>query len=181
MWGTTRSGCRNRASRTIVGTHRSPIPHSRAIRPRPKPKPDPSNLTSQTSVRQLLKMPVDANNPQFPTFDELPYRKGDPGKACWGFWPEDDQMGMLNLLTPERIVEAKKEIQTGLVGSLKYVVRKDGIDGVAGGCRILNILGLGASLSSIGCSPHSRANLSTMTSWSLTLNLVGLSSYERLC
>jgi hypothetical protein len=65
-------------------------------------------------------MPVDANNPKFPSFDELPYRKGDPGKACWGFWPENDQFGMLNLLTPERILEAKKEISTGQVASLKY-------------------------------------------------------------
>jgi hypothetical protein len=67
-------------------------------------------------------MPVDPNNPKFPSFDELPYRKGDPGKACWGFWPEDDNCGMLNLLTPERILEAKKEIQTGLVASLKYTL-----------------------------------------------------------
>ena len=65
-------------------------------------------------------MPADPNNPNFPSFDELPYRKGDPGKACWGFWPENDQFGMLNLLTPERILEAKKEISTGQVASLKY-------------------------------------------------------------
>ena len=61
-------------------------------------------------------MVVDANNPKFPSFDELPYRKGDPGKAIWGFWPED---AVLNLLTPERILEAKKEITTGQVASLK--------------------------------------------------------------
>jgi hypothetical protein len=74
-------------------------------------------------IRQLqpfLTMPADPNNPKFPSFDELPYRKGDPGKACWGFWPENDQFGMLNLLTPERILEAKKEISTGQVASLKY-------------------------------------------------------------
>ena len=65
-------------------------------------------------------MPADPNNPKFPSFDELPYRKGDPGKAIWGFWPEDDDLGMLNLLTPERILEAKKEISTGQVASLKY-------------------------------------------------------------
>ena len=65
-------------------------------------------------------MVVDANNPKFPSFDELPYRKGDPGKAIWGFWPEDAvQFGMLNLLTPERILVAKKEITTGQVASLK--------------------------------------------------------------
>jgi hypothetical protein len=64
-------------------------------------------------------MLVDANNPQFPSFDELPYRKGDPGRSLWGFWPEDDNLGMLNLLTPERILAAKQEIQTGEVASLK--------------------------------------------------------------
>jgi hypothetical protein len=66
-------------------------------------------------------MPADPNNPNFPSFDELPYRKGDPGKSCWGFWPENDQFGMLNLLTPERILAAKKEITTGQVASLKYL------------------------------------------------------------
>lgn len=68
-------------------------------------------------------MPADPNNPNFPSFDELPFRKGDPGKSCWGFWPENDQFGMLNLLTPERILAAKKEITTGQVASLKYLPR----------------------------------------------------------
>src|SRR5580698_2923419 len=100
-------------------------------------------------------MPADPNNPKFPSFDELPYRKGDPGKACWGFWPEDDNCGMLNLLTPERILEAKKEIQTGLVASLKYTLfsRVHG-SWIVGGCRIQNTLVLVASPLSTACSPR---------------------------
>lgn len=48
-----------------------------------------------------------------PRFEDLPLRVGDPPWSAWGLYGPDDQLGTLNLLTPDIIVEAAKEIRTG--------------------------------------------------------------------
>ncbi|KAE8331432.1 putative cyclase-domain-containing protein [Aspergillus sergii] len=48
-----------------------------------------------------------------PRFADLPLRKGDPPWSAWGLYGPDDQLGTLNLLKPEVILEAAKEIRTG--------------------------------------------------------------------
>ena len=37
-----------------------------------------------------------------PTYDQLPYKAGNPAKTAWGLFGDDDQVGMFNLQTPER-------------------------------------------------------------------------------
>ncbi|KAK4495067.1 hypothetical protein PRZ48_013394 [Zasmidium cellare] len=49
-----------------------------------------------------------------PPFDQLPLHKGDPPYSAWGLYGEDDQLGALNLLTPEIVAQAAKEIKTGI-------------------------------------------------------------------
>jgi hypothetical protein len=51
--------------------------------------------------------------PDRPKFDKLPLRDGDPPWSAWGLYGLDDQLGTLNLLTPEVVTEAAKEIRTG--------------------------------------------------------------------
>jgi len=36
-----------------------------------------------------------------------------PEGSTWGDWGKDDQLGRLNLITPQKVVEAIKEVQTG--------------------------------------------------------------------
>lgn len=48
-----------------------------------------------------------------PFFDSLPLRKDGPRGNAWGLFGDDDQCGMLNLLTPETTIEAAKEIRDG--------------------------------------------------------------------
>lgn len=51
---------------------------------------------------------------ELPSFDDLPLRKdGIPGNT-WGLFGDNDECGMLNLLTPETVHAATKEIQTGI-------------------------------------------------------------------
>src|SRR5262247_2150581 len=119
--------------------------------------------------------PVDPNNPNFPSFDDLPYRKTDPAKSIWGFWAQDDQFGMLNLLTPQRILQARNEIHTGQVASLKCPIPSLfslPANKAAGACRILNILVSAASRSSTGSFQLTRANQSTTTNSYSTPNPV---------
>jgi hypothetical protein len=58
-----------------------------------------------------------------PAFKDLPPVAGLPHGCAWGIWDkngEKDQLGSLNLLTPEIVREAGKEIETGERCVLKY-------------------------------------------------------------
>lgn len=49
-----------------------------------------------------------------PSFDALPLRAGDPPYSAWGLYGDNDELGTLNLLTPEVVAEAASEIRTGV-------------------------------------------------------------------
>ena len=51
--------------------------------------------------------------PTRPPFEALPLRKDGPKGNAWGLFGENDQLGHLNLLTPETVAAAAKEIQDG--------------------------------------------------------------------
>ncbi|KAL3477057.1 hypothetical protein BJX99DRAFT_226651 [Aspergillus californicus] len=54
---------------------------------------------------------------EFPKFDELPSVRNQPQGCLWGFFDQDgkkDELGTLNLLTPDVVLKAAQEIQTGI-------------------------------------------------------------------
>ncbi|KAJ5961399.1 hypothetical protein N7501_006340 [Penicillium viridicatum] len=53
-------------------------------------------------------------SPQRPAFDALPLHKDGPPGNAWGMFGDQDQMGMLNLLTPENTAAAAGEIIDGV-------------------------------------------------------------------
>jgi hypothetical protein len=59
-----------------------------------------------------------------PKWKDMPAVKGMPHGCAWGLWDkpgqEKDQLGSLNLLTPEVVQEAFKELKTGERCALKY-------------------------------------------------------------
>lgn len=52
--------------------------------------------------------------PPRPAFSELPLRKDGPRGNIWGLFGENDELGLLNYLTPDNTREATKEIKSGL-------------------------------------------------------------------
>ena len=50
-----------------------------------------------------------------PTFDQLPAVQGAPPESSWGVFGPDDELGCLNFLTPEGVVEAARLVQSGKV------------------------------------------------------------------
>lgn len=57
-----------------------------------------------------------------PNYEDIPAVEGMPYGCIWGLFDkngEKDQLGTLNLLTPEVVTAAKQEIQTGVSVSLK--------------------------------------------------------------
>lgn len=74
-------------------------------------------------MKNLAKKMPDPK-PDLPKYANLPPVPGMPPGCAWGIWDADgvkDQIGSLNLLTPENILKAKEEIQTGVSVSLKLV------------------------------------------------------------
>jgi hypothetical protein len=59
-----------------------------------------------------------------PAFEELPLDKNGPFGNAWGRFGDRDQLGMLNLLTPESTIEAAKEIKNGVRVSLDWHLSK---------------------------------------------------------
>lgn len=60
-----------------------------------------------TTVARTMSM-------QRPSFDSLPLREDGPRGNAWGLFGTDDQMGMLNLLTPKNTAAAAQEIKEGV-------------------------------------------------------------------
>lgn len=52
--------------------------------------------------------------PTKPAFDSLPLRKDGPHGNAWGLFGAKDELGMLNLLTPETTAAAAREIVDGV-------------------------------------------------------------------
>lgn len=53
------------------------------------------------------------NENGIPPYEALPLRKSDPFVAAWGLYGDNDELGTLNRLTPDRVVAAAKEIHSG--------------------------------------------------------------------
>lgn len=53
-----------------------------------------------------------------PSFDNLPLDKSGPPGNAWGLWGEANELGMLNLITPETVKTALSEVEHGIRISL---------------------------------------------------------------
>lgn len=58
--------------------------------------------------------------PSRPSFDSLPLDPNGPPGNAWGLFGPDDDLGTLNLLTPEVVAVAAQEIKTGERVSLDW-------------------------------------------------------------
>ncbi len=63
-----------------------------------------------------------SHSPKIPSYDELPVRAGAPAGAAWGVFGDDDEVGTINLLTPDRVVAATSSIRTGKVFALNLPI-----------------------------------------------------------
>ena len=59
---------------------------------------------------------------KLPRYSELPVRAGAPKGAAWGVFGDDDEVGTINLMTPERVVDAASLIQSGKVFALNLPI-----------------------------------------------------------
>jgi hypothetical protein len=70
-------------------------------------------------------MSAKSSLPQRPPFSALPLDKSGPAGNAWGLYGKEDELGSLNLLTPETVANAaKSEIKTGERVSLDWSLDK---------------------------------------------------------
>lgn len=50
-----------------------------------------------------------------PKYEELPLLEGTNERHAWNIWGKDDQLGMVNLLTPERVLRATRLVKKGKI------------------------------------------------------------------
>ncbi len=60
--------------------------------------------------------------PRIPSYSELPVREGAPDGSSWGVFGDDDQVGTINLMTPNRVVESAASIRSGKVFALNLPI-----------------------------------------------------------
>ncbi len=63
-----------------------------------------------------------AHAAKIPSYDDLPVRAGAPAGAAWGVFGDDDEVGTINLLTPECVVAAASSIRSGKVFALNLPI-----------------------------------------------------------
>jgi len=61
---------------------------------------------------------------KLPRYDELPAKPGNPPKTAWGLFGENDNVGMLNLQTPERLVAAARLVKKGATFAMNWEQEK---------------------------------------------------------
>jgi hypothetical protein len=54
-------------------------------------------------------------------FSALPYDSEGPPYNAWGLYGPDDELGRLNLITPQAVKRGRDEIKEGIAISLKCV------------------------------------------------------------
>lgn len=90
--------------------------------------------TSSFNMPGLSSEGTDVLNPTLivagisvPAYKDLPPVPGMPHGCTWGLWDSNgqrDQLGTLNLLTPEVVLEARKEIQLGVSVAINWSMNK---------------------------------------------------------
>src|SRR5947209_4026061 len=57
---------------------------------------------------------------ELPDYDSLPVDPTHPAGAAWGLWGPEDELGLLNLLTPERVANAARLVQSGKAFAMNW-------------------------------------------------------------
>lgn len=127
----------HKANGVHIDSHRPSGPHSSGIKPDFQhsingyvgdavgggaPRINGNRSSQLTSRTNGLQASQDMQCPRRPTFDELPFRSpNDPKASAWGLYGADDELGTLNLQTPEVVREVLSKPRLGVVIPLKYV------------------------------------------------------------
>src|ERR1035437_6368682 len=75
-------------------------------------------------VRSSSQETQGSSQPSLPEYQELPIDPGRPPHASWGVFGDEDELGTINLLTPERVRYAVSLVRKGAVFPLNWDIEK---------------------------------------------------------
>lgn len=97
-----------------------------AKKPKVKAKARPARAAARVRPRAKPARTAPAARPagesRLPGYDALPVRAGAPVGSAWGVFGDHDELGTINLLTPERVRQAAAEVRTGKVFALNLPI-----------------------------------------------------------
>jgi kynurenine formamidase len=94
-----------------------------ATKPMKRPvtaKPAPVSRPKPAMRPAVAERP--GSGPEMPSYGDLPVRKGAPQGSAWGVFGDDDEVGTINLQTPQRVVAAASSIRNGKVFALNLPI-----------------------------------------------------------
>jgi len=106
----------------------APKPKKKMVTKAPKPKAKVAARPKTIAKPKAAARPAAAprakapSGPKIPSYSELPVRAGAPEGAAWGVFGDDDEVGTINLMTPERVVWAAQSIKNGKVFALNLPI-----------------------------------------------------------
>jgi kynurenine formamidase len=96
---------------------------AKAARPAPKAKAVAKPAGKATpATRPAAPKPKAPPAARVPGYDQLPVRAGAPEGSGWGVFGDNDEVGTINLLTPDRVVWAAQSIKSGKVFALNLPI-----------------------------------------------------------
>jgi kynurenine formamidase len=102
-----------------VGGERRPYADERPVNKEEKIRKAKSrNTTAAKKGSTAFRAP----KPKLPKFSQLPIKPGAPKGSAWGVFGDNDQLGTINLLTPERVREATTSVRSGRVFALNLPI-----------------------------------------------------------
>jgi kynurenine formamidase len=81
-----------------------------------------SAAKAKPAARPAAPKPKAPPATRVPGYDQLPVRAGAPAGSGWGVFGDHDEVGTINLLTPDRVVWAAQSIKSGKVFALNLPI-----------------------------------------------------------
>jgi kynurenine formamidase len=96
---------------------------AKAVKPRAAAKPASKSAVRPVAPPRQAAPPAPRSIPSgLPDYDALPTRPGAPAGSAWGLFGDDDQVGTINLMTPDRVKQAAGFIRSGKVFALNLPI-----------------------------------------------------------
>lgn len=95
---------------------------ARKPKAKPRAKAASRKVVPKKPARKVPARRPAAAEPRLPSYDQLPVRAGAPDGSAWGVFGDQDEVGTINLLSPDRVRAAAGSIRSGKVFALNLPI-----------------------------------------------------------
>ncbi len=100
----------------------APKPKKKIVAKPARPAVKAKAAKAKPAARPAAPKPKAPSAPKVPGYNQLPVRAGAPAGSGWGVFGDNDEVGTINLLTPDRVVWAAQLIKSGKVFALNLPI-----------------------------------------------------------